>query len=191
MSVLSQLVPLSPDRTTSIDLATSVWPVPAPGPVGVALDRPTDDDARIVGAEGVVRILLGDGEADDVAIPRLEADVDEYVDVWTPTLHTTTRFELIAALAEIDDVISDVVLTITETVATPSGALMTWQATGRFARPAFFDDDHLLEPNGAVVHVAGATSVSFTAAGRAERIRCYYDRLGLIEQLLAPSPPAE
>ena len=62
-------------------------------------------------------------------------------------------------------------------------ALLLWLATGRFSRPAFFDDEHLIEPTGAVIRVAGATSVSFNAGRRADRIRCYYDRLSVIEQM--------
>jgi hypothetical protein len=34
----------------------------------------------------------------------------------------------------------------------------------------------------------GATSVSFTGDHRADRIRCYYDRLGVIEQMMARHP---
>lgn len=147
---------------------------------------PPQIGSRIAEAETLIRMLLCTEGTDDVVHARLEASVDECVDMWTPTVHTTTRFDLAAVLADHDDAIGDVSLSITESAASRSRALLAWQAAGRFERPAFLDDDHLLEPNGAVVRLAGATSVSFTPGGRALRIRCYYDRLSLIEQMMAP-----
>ena len=127
--------------------------------------------------------LLAD-RCDGSALARLEAGVDEFVDLWTPALHTTSRCELVSALTTIDDSVTDVAVTFTNALQDGSTALLVWLATGRFSRPAFFDDEHLVEPSGAVIRVAGATSMSFTAGRRADRIRCYYDRLSVIEQMV-------
>jgi hypothetical protein len=155
---------------------------------------PPDDPATIrelgrcgEDATWLTRALLTD-TCDDTVLARLEAAVDEYVELWTPALHTASRFELVSSLTRIDDAITDIAVTFTEAVESESAAVLLWYASGRFARPAFFDDDHLVEPSGAVIRVAGATTVSFTSDHRADRIRCYYDRLGVVEQMLASQP---
>ncbi len=149
-----------------------------------AENGPTLDSAK-----ELTRTLLSHGDGDD-ALAQLEAALDEHVDVWTPALHTTSRFELVSVLDGLDDAIGDVRVRFTESALAGSITFLGWQATGRFVRPAFLDDDHLLEPSGAVIRLAGAASLSFTAGGRAERIRCYYDRLALIEQMVASTPVA-
>lgn len=138
-------------------------------------------------AMALARALLADAP-DDLSLARVEAGVDEHVDLWTPAVHLTSRFDLISALACIDDVITDVAVTFVDAAQSGSAVLLDWLATGRFSRPAFLDDDQLVEPNGAVVRVGGATLVSFTPGERANRIRCYYDRLSIIEQMLALGP---
>jgi hypothetical protein len=133
----------------------------------------------------LARVLLTDGH-DDSSLAQLEAAVDENVDLWTPALHTTSRFELVSALGSIDDAITDVTVAVADAAQSGSSVHLAWLASGRFSRPAFLDDDHLIEPTGAVVKVAGATRMSFTVGLRAERISCYYDRLSLVEQMLTP-----
>lgn len=187
MSLLSQLAPRHGDSVRTIRIAGSNTPKtptvaqPDAPPGGREAGRCVDD------ATTLTLSLLADGR-DDPALARLAASVDEDVDVWTPALHTTSRFELVSALTGIDDAITDVTVTFTDAIQSGSTALLAWLATGRFSHPAFLDDDHLIEPSGAVIRVAGATSVSFTADHRADRIRCYYDRLGMVEQMMAPHP---
>ncbi len=185
MSLLSQLAPRRADTLTTIDIAGST-----------AADLPDSTLPHSEGtpatrkSEDLLRILLCDGADDADAIATLEAGVDEQVDVWTPALHTTSRFELVSALVGHDDAIGDIAVTFTESAQAGSMTFLEWQATGRFVRPAFLDDDHLLEPSGAVIRLAGAASLSFLSGGRADRVRCYYDRLALVEQLLAARPIA-
>lgn len=188
MSLLSQLVPRHGDSVLTIRIAGSGTPETPETPMVAQPDASTgawEPGRRVDDATTLTRFLLADGR-DDQALARLAAGVDEYVDLWTPALHTTSRFELVSALTGIDDAITDVAVTFTEAIQSGSTAVLVWLASGRFSHPAFFDDDHLVEPSGAVIRVAGATSVSFTAGHRADRIRCYYDRLGVVEQMLAP-----
>ena len=184
MSLLSQLVPQQSGNVLSVRIAGSAMPVmPTAGP---------PDVHQGVGAPGrcaadamtLTRALLAD-DHDDSTLARLEAAVDEHVDLWTPALHTTSRFELVSSLMRIDDAITDVAVAFTERIDAESSAVVSWLASGRFSRPAFFDDDRLVEPSGAVIRVAGTTSVSFTPDHRADRIRCYYDRLVIVEQMLS------
>jgi hypothetical protein len=188
MSLLSQLVPRHLDSVVTVRIA---------GPGMQETPTVTQPDAyttsweppgRCVDDATTLTLSLLSDACDDPGRARLAAGVDEYVDVWTPALHTTSRFELLAVLNGLDDAITDVAVTFTDAVHTGSTALLAWIASGRFSHPAFLDDDHLVEPSGAVIRIAGATSVSFTADHRADRIRCYYDRLGIVEQMMAPHP---
>lgn len=187
MSLLSQLIPRHGETVLTVRFAGSATPIlPAVAPPDVQPGvwepgRCVDD------ATTLTRSLLADRH-EDSTLAWLEAAVDEYVDLWTPALHTTSRFELVSSLTRIDDAITDVTVTFTEAIHSGSRAVLLWLASGRFSHPAFFDDDHLVEPNGAVIRVAGTTSVSFGSDHRADRIRCYYDRLGIVEQMLAAQP---
>jgi hypothetical protein len=186
MSLLSQLAPREPDTLTSIDISTSASIGLPDVPIGPqVLDR-IDHSGTLEAAEELTLLLLCSRDVGDDGIARLEAGVDEYVDVWTPALHTTSRFELVSVFAGLDDSIGDLVVTFSEAVESGPTVFLSWRASGRFVRPAFLDDDHLLEPTGAVIRLAGAISLAFTAGRRAERIRCYYDRLALVTQMLAP-----
>lgn len=184
MSVLSQIAPRSPNGLMSIDIATATSSSPPHRPIVGTPGGASESGCLLQDAKAISRTLLCGLGADDVAAAELEARVDEYVDVWTPTLHTTARFELISVMVDLDDAIGDVAVTFAEAVASGSVAMLSWQATARFVRPAVLDGDRLLEPTGAVIRVAGATSVSFTGAGRADRVRCFYDRLALVEQIV-------
>lgn len=188
MSILSQIAPRDADGVMSIDIPTATTMASPPRSIDAVIGESVERGLHIADAERLIRTLLCGIGADETAGAALEAAVDEYVDVWTPALHTVTRFELISVMVDLDDAIGQVAVAFTESAATRSVAMLGWQATARFVRPTFLDDDHLLEPTGAVIRVTGATSVSFTAAGRAERIRCYYDRLALVEQLVSPRP---
>lgn len=183
MSLLSQIAPHRADTLTTIGIATASNRRPPDVALGPFAPQP-EANTTVTAARDLTRTLLSDG-CDDETLARLDARLDEYVDVWTPALHTSSRFEIVSALSGLDDAIGDVSVTFTESAGTGPTVFLAWRASGWFHRPAFLDDDHLLEPNGAVIRIDGTTSVSFTAALRADRIRCFYDRLTLIEQMLA------
>jgi hypothetical protein len=183
MSLLSQLVPRYGETTLTVRLAGCGAPeTPTAGLPD--LSHTVRPSGRCSNDALALTDALIAGGRDDATLARLAAAVDEHVDLWTPALHTTSRFELVSTLADIDDAVTDVTLNVTEAVDSGSSALLVWLATGRFSKPAFFDDDHLIEPSGAVIRVAGTTSVSFTSDHRAERIRLYYDRLSIMAQML-------
>jgi len=188
VSLLFQLVPqVSSDVLGCIADRAGAAVRPSPTPTNGLLPSESDRGDRTVGdAQTLARVLLCGHRADSNDLAHLEAGVDEYVDVWTPALHTRSRFELVTALADADDAICDVSVRFTDAASAPRSALLAWLATGRFARPVILDDDHLIEPTGGVIRLAGVTTVSFTASRRADRIRCYYDRVSLIEQMLLP-----
>lgn len=133
----------------------------------------------------LTRALLSAGGPDRIDLTQVEADVDELVSVWTPTLCVGSRVELVAELVRADDAIRDVSVTFTGVAATAPVVILEWVATGRFAGPLFLHDDVLVEPTGASVRSAGALTAWFRS-GRAIRICCYFDRLAVLEQLLGP-----
>ncbi len=187
MSLLSQLVPLSASSVRLIAVAGSAADTLPTEPVLGTFRPSIGGGRRIDDAVALTRWLLCN-EGDDPTLARLGAAVDEYVDLWTPVLHTTSRFALVSALARLDDAIADIAVTFTEAVEGGSTVVLVWQATGRFLRPVCLDDDHLVEPTGLPIQVAGTTCVSFTTGPLAGQIRCYYDRLNVIEQLMAGAP---
>jgi hypothetical protein len=187
MSLLSQLHHRgSAESVMTITVATP-FPNRPPTPVTTIRSGELPTERRCIDdAQLLTSILLADAD-DEGSMAALEAAVDELVDVWTPAAHMTSRLELMSALADVDDAIGDVVVTFGDGAGSPRSAFVAWSATGRFVRPASLDDDRILEPDGSVIRLAGVTSVAFGAGHRAERIRCYYDRLALIEQLLRGS----
>ena len=183
MSLLSQLAL----RHAGSLLTGRPAPAGRPDIPTAALEHMTGEpeacDSDLVEPAKMLTLCLLADRCDGSALAQLEAGVDEHVDLWTPALHTTSRFALVSALTGIDDSLTDVKVTFTGALQQGWTTMLVWLATGRFSRPAFFDDDHLIEPTGAVIRVAGVTSVSFSAGRRADRIRCYYDRLSVIEQM--------
>ncbi len=164
------------------------WPTdPAPPPVPVLRRRRIEGDGagRVVGAiaRSVGRTLLSTRVSAE-ELGRLEEALDESVVVWTPAICLRSRSDVIGALTDADDALGEVVVTFGATAGTDSSAFVEWVATGRFNRPVLLHDDELVEPTGAVVRVGGALCVTFADGRRASEIWCYYDRLGLIEQLL-------
>lgn len=142
--------------------------------------------ARLVGeARFLTRAVLADSDSDQLDIVRLEASVHESAQVWTPAIHTASRFELVTLLMSADDAISEVTVSLEAWSAGRSTVLVEWRASGRFTAPAFLDDDRLVEPTGDVVRVAGATSTTFVER-RAIEMRCYYDQLSLLRQMGIP-----
>lgn len=121
------------------------------------------------------------------SVTRLVAEivesVHERVVAWSPTGYVTSRNDLIATLLESDDAIGDVSVSIVgEGVAGPT-TYVEWRLTGRFSDAAFLNDDVLVEPSGATVESAGVLVLTFSGE-RVVCIRCYYDGLGLLEQVL-------
>lgn len=174
-------------RSVEVAIGAPSGVVPAaaasPGPGKLADPAESPNLARL---RAVTLALLLDHVATRVDIPQLEADVDELVRVWTPTLCARSRFELVSGLWAADDAIRDVVVTFAGGTTGGDTAMLEWVATGRFSDPLFLHDDVLVEPSGGIVRAAGASAATFRGT-RATRIHCYFDRLALVEQLLHPS----
>ena len=81
---------------------------------------------------------------------------------WSPRLYATSRVELIEALTDVDDTVTDVSITIGGLDVVGSTVYVEWQATGRFSNPCLLRDDLLVEPTGRAVESAGVLIVRFT-----------------------------
>jgi len=159
-------------------------PVPSaePSPVRVGPGRTQREVARFL-----VYALLADVRAIRGVVSELEASVDERVVVWSPCLYTTSRTELVAALLDSDDAVSDIDVSIVGEASARSTVHVEWRIVGRFDHVGLLNDDVLVEPSGARVECGGVLVMDFDDR-RATRIRCFHDELGLLEQVL--SPPA-
>jgi hypothetical protein len=141
--------------------------------------RQTDSDV----ARFLTYALLADVGSLPEVLAEVEAGVDEHVHVWSPSLCASSRRELVAALAESDDAITDVTVSIVGEAAARSVVLVEWHLEGTFNNVGFVNDDLLIEPSGGVIESTGVLVIEFKG-GRASQIRCYYDALGLLEQVV-------
>ncbi|MFL6204311.1 MAG: nuclear transport factor 2 family protein, partial [Acidimicrobiales bacterium] len=139
-------------------------------------------------ARFLARALLTDMPGMAAVLPDLEASVDEDVVVWSPCVSTRSRTELVTALLEGDDSISDVRVSILGTSRSGSTVFVEWGLEGHFDNAGFVNDDVLIEPSGATVQATGVCVIEFRHH-RAIRIRCYYDSLSLFEQVMGPADP--
>jgi hypothetical protein len=189
MSLLSQFLHRSPNGPPPRGaVGQSPDQVPTARGVVLATTRPEDQVVDVRAARRIALTLLATVGVDEDDLAMLEAEVDERVDVWTPSIRLRSRFELVSALVDADDTIGEIAVAFSEAAVNSSTVLLEWSAIGRFTGPALLDDDELIEPTGAAVRVDGALGLSFSGGHRATEIRCYYDRLALIEQLV-PTPP--
>ncbi len=62
-----------------------------------------------------------------------------------------------------------------------------WRAEGTFRNPGFLNDDVLVEPSGVRVRSCGVLVLDFSRE-RVRGIRCYYDGLALVGQVLTRPP---
>jgi hypothetical protein len=131
--------------------------------------------------------LLSDARSVRDSLAELEASVDEEVVVWSPCMSSSSRTDLVAALVDSDDAITDVRVTILGTSTVGSTVYVEWHLEGRFNNAGFINDDVLVEPSGATVEAAGVLVIAFRQT-RATHIRCYYDGLSLLEQVVRPGP---
>ena len=134
-------------------------------------------------AELLVHALLCEPEVLRLSLPRLESMVDESVNTWTPSVHTTSRTELVKRLLGGDNAITDVVTHVERRTDIGATTFVEWSMRGRFGNGVFLNDDVLVEPTGREVSAVGFLVITFSA-GRATDIQCHYDAIGLARQVL-------
>ena len=126
-----------------------------PPPVGRVRPEPLDhviDGAHLLELVGLLtKAMLSDAATVAALTTDIEAAVTSDVVVWSPRLYATSRVELIEALTEVDDTVTDVSITIGGLDVVGSTVYVEWQATGRFSNPCLLRDDLLVEPTGRAV----------------------------------------
>jgi hypothetical protein len=149
---------------------------------GLPTKRPSEDRQRAVTAF-IVPALLSNGVELTGLIDRIAARVDEAICCQSPALLTRSRSELVSALVAGDDAITHVSVKLSNIAVVGATSLVEWETSGRFTRPAFLDDDLMIEPTGQLITTSGVMVLTF-AGDRVGDIRCYYDAVDLDDQLL-------
>ena len=166
-------------------------PTPPTPPLGDAVDRAHDPSTARGSREEIAQflayVLLTDTASVRAVVAELEASVEENVTVWSPCVSTRTRTELVTTLLEGDDAITHVAVSILDTSTSGSTVYVEWRLEGRFDNAGFLNDDVLVEPSGATVEATGVLVIVFRN-NRASHIRCYYDGLSLLEQVVPYNP---
>lgn len=172
----------SPPRPSTAHPA-SRFIAPAPG-------SPKVTAANIEVARFLVKTLFADTRTVGEVVAKLEAAVDEQVVTWSPAFYTTSRTELVAALLDGDDAVTDVEISIDGEGLGGSAVYVLWSLTGRFGNAGLLNDDVLVEPSHAAVESAGVMVVAFKGS-RVVRIDCFYDGVSLLEQVLTGQPSGD
>jgi ketosteroid isomerase-like protein len=102
---------------------------------------------------------------------------------WSPNLWVTSRSQLLAALAERDDALSEIELDIRATDQIGDKAIAEWHLAAVHTGPLAIDD-LVIEPTGRRLHLSGATVAEFDG-DRVCAFRSYFDDLAIVEQALA------
>jgi hypothetical protein len=139
-------------------------------------------------AHFLVHTLLADAGAVRAVVAELEASVDEAVVLWSPSLCTSSRTELVNALLEMDDAVGDIEVDILGEAVAGRTVFLEWRVVGRFVNPGVLNDELVVPPSGAPVGCSGVLVIGFDDR-RATRICCFHDGLALLEQALAPRAP--
>ena len=143
-------------------------------------------ERRLEIARFLARALLGDSKKVVSELARLEAMVSESIVVWSPSMYTTSRSELVAAICDHDDAITSIGVEILGEMIDGPRICLEWRVTGVFNNAGFLNDDVLIEPSHSQVEAAGMLACSFRDE-YVTRICCPYDRIALLEQVLTPS----
>ena len=183
--------PLALRLLSEVERPRTVGSPPVP-PLAEPVEQPRDAPPAGASSAEIARflayVLLTDTPAVAPVIAELAERVAEDVVVWSPCVSTQSKAELVAALLDGDDALTDVVVSILGTSTSDDTVHLEWRLQGRFNNAGFVNDDLLVEPSGALVDATGALVVEFDGE-RATHIRCYYDSLGLLEQVIEPERP--
>jgi hypothetical protein len=162
------------------------WTSVTPPPVPARGHRHAAVDAQCCAVGEMLAVaLLGDPPPDEV-VAELEESVDADVVTWTPSIHLRSRAALLDAVANADDAIAEVRVTPTVRIAEQDSIHLEWTISGIFRRAGFLNDDVLIEPSGGPIEAAGVLTATFDGDAVVQ-IRCYYDRLAILEQVLRPA----
>ncbi len=145
-------------------------------------------ERRLDVARFLAQALLGDSTKVVSQLARLEAMVSQSIVVWSPSMYTSSRSELVAAICDHDDAITSTDVEIVGESIDGPRVCLEWRVTGVFNNAGFLNDDVLIEPSHSQVEAAGMLACTFLDE-YVSRICCPYDRIALLEQVLTPSAP--
>lgn len=129
----------------------------------------------------VLRSLLEGSATGDPE--RLGAAVTDDVTGWSPNLLVVSRQELLEALEDRQDALSNVETTVDALYEVGDTAVAEWHVVADHTGPFVIDDEAVVEATGRQLHLAGATFAEFDG-DRICAFRHYFDDLALLEQVL-------
>jgi ketosteroid isomerase-like protein len=136
-------------------------------------------DPRRALFEDAVRALVS-GDTDGVASLFTEDVVG-----WSPVLSVSSLAELQAEVAERDDALSNLEITVDSIDFIGDKAIAEWRVAADHTGPLLIDDDLLVEPTGRHVILAGVIIAEFRG-NQIRAFRTYFDDAALLEQMLLP-----
>jgi SnoaL-like polyketide cyclase len=136
-------------------------------------------DSRLPLFEKAVRALVS-GDTDDVA----SLFTDDVVG-WSPILSVSSLAELEAEVAERDDALSNIEVSLDSIDFIGDKAIAEWRVSADHTGPLLIDDDLLVEPTGRRIILAGVIIAEFRG-NQIRTFRTYFDDAALLEQMLLP-----
>ena len=135
-------------------------------------------DAVVERCEFLLQSMFG-SERFDAHLDWLHPDLL----LWTPVSQSQGLPDLLGTTRDLGTTLTEVEIHLILTEVTNSRAFAEWRLAGRFTEPCFIDDDLLVEPTDRLVETAGVLVLAFSDA-LVSSVHCYFDQLGLLEQLL-------
>jgi predicted ester cyclase len=120
------------------------------------------------------------GVGDDDPITLFTDDVQG----WSPVLNTSSLPELIEALQDRDDALSNVTIEVRGLNMGGTKAMAEWRLDADHTGPLVLDDDLTVPATGRHIHLGGATFAEFRG-DKIRALRSYFDEMALMEQIIA------
>jgi predicted ester cyclase len=137
----------------------------------------TDDDRLEVFVHALETII---GAADEEPATLFTDDVIG----WSPALHVSSLAELSDALADREQALSNVRVSVRSLQLSGAKATAEWRVDADHTGTLVLDEELTVPATGRHVHLGGATFAEFEN-GKIRAFRSYFDEMGLLEQLMA------
>jgi ketosteroid isomerase-like protein len=137
-------------------------------------------DPELVFLAALEAVVVGDAS-------RFDELFTDDVTVSCPQMAAESRAEVQAMLGSPESSLSDVDVGLVHVMRDGDRVAAEWRLHATFSRPVLFEDNLLIEPTGATVHMYGASFADFRGS-RIWRFRSYFDDSQLLTDVPYVSP---